>query len=138
MARKLVRFGVSMGEELLARFDRILKEGGYTNRSEAIRDLIRKNIVEEEWEKGEVVAGSIMLVYNHHHRELLEKIMDIQHGFHGIVISTQHVHMDADNCLEIIIVKGIVEKIKKIYDSLKSLKGVKYSSLSRATTGKEL
>jgi len=138
MSLKLIRFGVSMEEGLLMKFDAILRKAGYNNRSEAIRDLIRKNIVEEEWKKGEVVAGSIMLVYSHHQRELLEKIMDIQHGFHGIIISTQHVHMDDDKCLEIIVVKGQVEKIKGIYNSLSALKGVKYASLSRATTGKKL
>jgi len=135
---KLIRFGVSMEEQLLSRFDTILEKEGYTNRSEAIRDLIRKNLVEEEWEKGEAVAGSIMLVYNHHQRELLEKIMDAQHDFHDVIISTQHVHMDHDNCLEIIVVKGLVEKIKNLYNALSVLKGVKYFSLSRATTGKKL
>ncbi|HNS32023.1 MAG TPA: nickel-responsive transcriptional regulator NikR [bacterium] len=134
----LIRFGVSMEKQLLERFDRILQKEGYTSRSEAIRDLIRKNIVEGEWEHGETVAGSIMLVYNHHQRELLEKIMDIQHDFHDVIISTQHVHMDEDNCLEIIVVKGKVEKIKNIYNALTALKGVKHTSLSRATTGKKI
>ena len=135
---KLIRFGVSMEEGLLSKFDRLLKAEGYASRSEAIRDLVRRTTVEEEWVTGETVSGSIMLVYNHHHRELLEKIMDIQHDFHEVIISTQHVHMDHDNCLEIIVVKGMAEVIKNVYNHLTALKGVKYTSLSRATTGKKI
>lgn len=135
---KLIRFGVSMEKGLLSKFDRLLKAEGYASRSEAIRDLVRRTIVEEEWVTGETVSGSIMLVYNHHHRELLEKIMDIQHDFHEVIISTQHVHMDHDNCLEIIVVKGMAEVIKNVYNHLTALKGVKYTSLSRATTGKKI
>ena len=119
---KIVRFGVSMEKELLKSFDTYIKKEKYKNRSEAIRDLIRKELVSEEWEEGKEVAGCIVLVYNHHKRELVEKIMDIQHNFHQVVISTQHVHMDKENCLEIIAVKGNVEKIKSLYNSLKSLK----------------
>ena len=138
MKEKIIRFGVSMEKKLLEKFDKFLKKNGYKNRSEGIRDLIRKTLVEQEWKKGKFVAGSINLVYNHHKRELVSKIMDIQHHFHNNVISTQHIHMDDENCLEIIAVKGKTEKIINLYNSLKSLKGVKYSSLSRATTGKKL
>ena len=135
---KIVRFGVSMEKELLKSFDTYIKKEKYKNRSEAIRDLIRKELVSEEWEEGKEVAGCIVLVYNHHKRELVEKIMDIQHNFHQVVISTQHIHMDKENCLEIIAVKGNVKKIKSLYNSLRSLKGVKYTSISKATTGKKL
>ena len=135
---KIVRFGVSMEKELLKSFDTYIKKEKYKNRSEAIRDLIRKELVSEEWEEGKEVAGCIVLVYNHHKRELVEKIMDIQHNFHQVVISTQHIHMDKENCLEIIAVKGNVKKIKSLYNFLKSLKGVKYTSISKATTGKKL
>jgi CopG family transcriptional regulator, nickel-responsive regulator len=135
---RTVRFGVSMEKKLLERFDRMLKKEGYKNRSEAIRDFIRQHLVEEEWERGQKVTGGILIEYNHHYRELMEKVTDIQHHFHNVVISTQHIHMDDDNCLEIIAVSGKVELIKKLYDSLKSLKGVKYSSLSKATTGKRI
>jgi len=138
MKEKIVRFGVSMEKELLEKFDKFLKKNGYENRSEGIRDLIRKTLVEQEWKKGKYVAGSINLVYNHHKRDLVSKIMDIQHHFHNNVISTQHIHMDEENCLEIIAVKGKVEKIINLYNLLKSLKGVKYSSLSKATTGKKI
>ena len=134
---KVIRFGVSMEEKLLAAFDRFIEREDYGNRSEAIRDIIRKEFVDEEWEKGSTVAGGIMLVYDHHGRELVRKIMDVQHDFHQCIISTQHIHMDHDNCLEIVAVKGRAETIRKVYNLLKSLKGVKYASLSRATTGKK-
>jgi len=138
MKGKIIRFGVSMEKNLLEKFDRFLKKNGYKNRSEGIRDLIRKTLVEQEWEKGKYVAGSINLVYNHHKRDLVLKIMDIQHHFHNNVISTQHIHMDEENCFEIIVVKGKAEKITILYNYLKALKGVKYSSLSKATTGKKI
>lgn len=135
---KIKRFGVSMDEELLKVFDKFIKIHKYKNRSEAIRDIVRKEIVEEEWEKGKEVAGCILIVYEHDRRELVGKIIDIQHKFSGLIISTQHIHMDEENCLEIIAAKGKVEKIKSLYFSLKSLKGVKYSSITKATTGKEI
>lgn len=133
---KVIRFGVSMEEKLLTVFDRFIEKEGYKNRSEAIRDIIRKEFVDEEWEKGSTVAGGIMIVYDHHGRELVQKIMDIQHDSHDVIISTQHVHMDHHNCLEIIVVKGRADAIRKIYNLLKALKGVKFASLSRATTGR--
>ncbi len=138
MREEIIRFGVSMEKKLLEKFDKFLKKNGYKNRSEGIRDLIRKTLVEQEWQKGKFVAGSINLVYNHHKRDLVSKIMDIQHHFHNNVISTQHIHMDDENCLEIIAVKGKTEKIINLYNKLKALKGVKYSSLSKATTGKRI
>ncbi len=132
---RITRFGVSMEEKLLKRFDAFLAKEGYKTRSEAIRGIIRERFVEEEWEKGETVAGCIMMVYDHHRRELVRKITDVQHDFHHCIISTQHVHMDHDNCLEIIVLKGKVEVIKVLYNAIKSLKGIKYVSISRATTG---
>jgi len=135
---KTIRFGVSMEEKLLMEFDRFLAKEGYKNRSEAIRGIIRERFVQEEWEKGATVAGNIMLVYDHHKRELVQKITDVQHNFHECIISTQHVHMDHNNCLEIVVVKGKVEKIRNIHNALKSLSGVKYSSLSKATTGAKI
>lgn len=135
---RLVRFGVSMEEKLLEAFDRFIRRGGYKNRSEAIRDIIRKEFVEEEWEKDTIVAGCIILVYDHHKRELVSRIMEIQHDYNEIIISTQHIHMDHHNCLEIVAVKGNSETIKKLYGMMKALKGVKYSALSKASTGKKI
>ncbi len=136
---KLIRFGVSMEEKLLEAFDRYIKRDGYKNRSEAIRDIIRKEFVEEEWEQKDItVAGCILLVYDHNKRDIVTKIMDIQHNYHKAIISTQHIHMDHHNCLEIVVIKGKVEVIRKLYGLMKVLKGVKYSALSKASTGKKI
>jgi CopG family nickel-responsive transcriptional regulator len=134
----IVRFGVSLEKELLEKFDALIKEKSYPNRSEAIRDLIREYLVKREWIKGKEVAGAITLVFDHHRRELLNKLTDIQHHFHHLIISSQHVHLDHDNCLEIIVVKGRPEEARKLSNALRATKGVKYGALSIATTGKEL
>ncbi|MCM8777997.1 MAG: nickel-responsive transcriptional regulator NikR [Candidatus Omnitrophica bacterium] len=135
---KIIRFGVSMEEKLLETFDHFINREGYKNRSEAIRDVIRKEFVEEEWEKDVIVAGCLLLVYDHHKRDLVSKIMETQHNYHEIIISTQHIHMDHKNCLEIIVVKGKAETIRRLYGILKALKGVKYSTLSKASTGRKI
>lgn len=116
-----------------------MKESGYQNRSEAVRDLIRGMAVEEEWksEKHEVV-GTITLVYSHDSRDLADKLTDIQHSHHKNIISTTHVHLDEHNCLETLIVRGKAKKIKEIADSLISAKGVKHGKLVTTTTGKKL
>ncbi|HDL65089.1 MAG TPA: nickel-responsive transcriptional regulator NikR [Proteobacteria bacterium] len=134
----LVRFGVSLPDELLVRFDSLIQRKGYTNRSEALRDLIRDNMVEQEWEDGAEVVGVVMLVFNHHSRELQNSITDIQHSHLGTIISTQHVHLDHHNCLEAIILKGRSEKIRRLADLLKALRGVKHCSLNMSTTGKKI
>ena len=135
---EIVRFGVSLEKELLEKFDRLIKEKKYPNRSEAIRDLIRENLVKKEWTEGKEVAGAITLVFDHHKRELVNTLTDIQHDFHQLIISSQHIHLDHDNCLEIIVVRGKPIEVRGLADKLKSTKGVKYGSLSIATTGKGL
>jgi len=134
----LVRFGVSIEDKLLKKFDGLISKKGYSNRSEAIRDLIRKNLVEKEWEEKGEVAGGIAIVYDHDQRELVNKVIDIQHNFHEIIISSQHVHLDERNCLEVVIVRGKVENVEKLADALRSLRGVRHCTLARATTGKKL
>ena len=134
----IVRFGVSLEKKLLEKFDKLINEKSYSNRSEAIRDLIRENLVKKEWDQGKEVAGAITLVFDHHRRELLNKLTDIQHNFHHLIISSQHIHLDHDNCLEIIVVKGKAEETKQLSNTLRAAKGVKYGALSIATTGKEL
>lgn len=134
----LVRFGVSLEKALLRRFDERLRQKRYTNRSEAIRDLIREDLVKEEWEDAKEVTGAILLVYNHHKRELANRLMDIQHDYHDKVLSTQHIHLEDNNCLEIVVIKGRPKVIEELYGKLKSSKGVKYGSFAMATTGKEL
>ncbi len=135
---EIVRFGVSLEKELLDKFDRLIKEKKYPNRSEAIRDLIRENLVKREWVEGKEVAGAITLVFDHHKRDLVNTLTDIQHDFHPLIISSQHIHLDYDNCLEIIVVKGKPGEVRELSDKLRSTKGVKYGALSIATTGKEL
>jgi len=134
----IVRFGVSLEKELLDKFDKLSKEKQYPNRSEAIRDLIREELVKREWVEGKEVAGAITLVFDHHKRELMNTLTDIQHDFYQLIISSQHVHLDHDNCLEIIVVRGKPRGVKELADKLRATKGVKYGSLSIATTGKEL
>ena len=134
----LVRFGISLGRDLLSNFDRHLVDRAYRNRSEAIRDLIREELVKKEWQKNKYVAGTITLVYDHHIRELVNKLTEIQHSFHDLVISTQHIHLDHCNCLETIVVKGNSSQVKKLADRLKSERGVKYGELTMATIGKHL
>lgn len=133
---KLVRFGVSLDQGLLKRFDQLIKERDYTCRSEAFRDLIRQELVQKQWRGGEEISGAITLIYDHHKRELVNKLMDIQHDFGELIISSQHIHLDHSNCLEIIAVKGSAKEAQKLADSLKSVKGVKHGTLSMSTTGK--
>lgn len=134
----LTRFGISLDKELLNNFDKLIKDKGYSNRSEALRDLIREELVSREWLTGGDVAGTITLVYDHHTRDLLSKINNIQHKYPDIIISTQHIHLDHHNCLEVIVVKGDPKKVEKLASCLKSTKGVKHSSLTMTTTGKNL
>ncbi len=135
---KVFRFGVSLDKDLLDKFDRLNKDKNYSNRSEAFRDLIRKELVKKEWREGKEVAGAITLIYDHHKRELLNKITDTQHDFQKLIISTQHIHLDHNNCLEIIAVKGTPREVQKLSDTLKSIKGIKHGTLSMSTTGKDI
>ncbi|MDD5565651.1 MAG: nickel-responsive transcriptional regulator NikR [Candidatus Omnitrophica bacterium] len=135
---KLVRFGVSLDHELLEKFDRLVKEKNYTCRSEAFRDLMRQELVQRQWQEDKEVAGAITLIYDHHKRELVNTLMDIQHDFGAMIVSSQHIHLDHDNCLEIIAVKGSPKKARQLADSLKAVKGVKHGTLSMSTTGKDI
>ncbi len=132
---KLVRFGVSLDGKLLKRFDAAIRERGYTSRSEAIRDLIRADLVARQWEEAKEVVGVVMLVYDHHRRQLQEAVTDLQHRHLKEIISTQHVHLDHDNCLEVVIVRGAAGKVGELADRLQALRGVKHCSLSMSTTG---
>lgn len=134
----IFRFGISLDKDLLDKFDRLIKNKNYSNRSEAFRDLIRQELVKKEWQEGREVAGAINLIYDHHKRELLNKITDIQHDFQKLIISTQHIHLDHNNCLEIIAVKGSPKEVQKLSDTLTSIKGVKHGTLSMSTTGRDI
>ena len=135
---QLKRFSISLDNTLVTKFDKEIKKRNYHTRSKAIGDLIREYFVRKEWLEEKEVAGAITLVYDHRKRELVNKLTNIQHGFHDLIISSQHVHLDEDNCLEIVVVKGNSKEISKLADKLKSTKGVKHGSLTMATTGKEI
>jgi CopG family nickel-responsive transcriptional regulator len=136
---ELIRFGVSIDSRLLSRFDQLITEKGYANRSEAIRDLIRDELVEQSWEaEEEETVGTITLVYNHETRDLTEKLTDYQHQVHGAVISALHVHLDKHNCLEVLVVKGKGGELKKVADRLIGTKGVKHGKLVTTTTGRDI
>ena len=135
---ELVRFGVSVDPRLLAEFDRHIKRRHYTSRSEAIRDLIRNTLVGDEWDENKETVGTITFVYDHHVRDLTGKLTDIQHAYHGQILSGMHVHLDHDHCLEVLVVKGKGTDIKKVADALVSVKGVKHGKLTMTTTAKTL
>ena len=136
---ELARIGVAIDSSLLARFDELIGERGYTSRSEAFRDLIRDELVQKSWESPEAdVVGTVTLVYDHHVRMLNEKLTDMQHEHHKSILSTLHVHLDHDNCLEVIVVKGKARNVRRIADGLISTKGVKHGYLALTTSGAEL
>jgi len=136
---EITRFGISLDSNLLKNFDRLIARKGYTNRSEAIRDLIRDSLVQAEWQAGsEETLGTVTIVYSHHTRELAEVLAHLQHRYYASIISTTHIHLDEHNCLEVLIVRGKGEEIKRISDRLIGTKGVKHGKLSLTTTGKDL
>lgn len=126
----LYRFGISLEKQLIEAFDRHIEKQNYRNRSEAIRDLIRKELSHKVVSEGGTVAGAITMTYDHHKRELVNKLLDIQHDFQTLVISTQHIHLDHHHCLEILAVKGLARDVEKLANSLKSQVGVKQVELS--------
>ena len=136
---RLVRFGISLESELSKNFDVLISKRGYTNRSEAIRDLIRNELVKDEWTSSRAqVSGVISLVYDHHKRELVDHLMNIQHDHQNMIIASQHIHLDHDNCLEAIVVKGSANGIKDLAARLRAVKRVKHSELLMTTGGKNI
>lgn len=136
---ELARIGVAIDSFLLRKFDELIEERGYTNRSEAFRDLIREELVQKSWASPDAdVVGTVTLVYDHHVRMLNEKLTDMQHDHHKNILSTLHVHLDHDNCLEVLVVKGKAKNVQKIADGLISTKGVKHGRLTLTTSGAEL
>ena len=136
---KLTRFGVSLDEELLEPFVALCAVKGYSNRSEAIRDLIRKALVAEEWQQADGQgAGTLTLVYDHHKNDLARRLTQMQHDEHDIIIATLHVHLDHHNCLEVLILKGEAARVRALADKLISCKGVKHGTFSGTTTGQDL
>lgn len=135
MPEEIKRFGVSMESELLEQFDRYISDHAYTNRSEAIRDLIRRALVQEEWSHDRSTVGAINLVYDHHVPELSRKLNQLQHDFPGQVIASLHVHLDHHHCMEVIVARGRAHEIKSLADRLIALRGVLHGSLTGSSAG---
>ncbi|MDY6968493.1 MAG: nickel-responsive transcriptional regulator NikR [Spirochaetota bacterium] len=135
----VIRFGVSIDEKLLKKFDTLITEKGYVNRSEAIRDLIRDMLVMEEISDPDTeVVGTLVLIYSHEVREILDKLNDIQHEYFQYIVSSMHVHLDEHNCLEILLLRGNGKTVKDISDRLISVKNVKHGKLILTSTGQHL
>jgi CopG family nickel-responsive transcriptional regulator len=134
----LVRTGISLERELLAGFDRLIARKGYGSRSEAIRDLVREHSVEADVARNKVILGALTVVYDHHQPRLSERLIAAQHHYHGKVLATTHVHLDARHCLEVVIVKGRSAEVQHLADHILSLRGVKHGKLVMTTTGKQL
>jgi len=136
---ELTRFGISIDGRLLQRFDALLQDKGYVNRSEAIRDLIRAALVEQEWARGdEETVGTVTLVYDHHTRDLADRLTEQQHAHHDAIVSALHVHLDAHHCLEVVVVRGKAKEVRRLADELIGTKGVKHGKLVTSTTGRDL
>ncbi|MBT3302942.1 MAG: nickel-responsive transcriptional regulator NikR [Bacteroidetes bacterium] len=126
---KVKRFGVSLEEDLLNKLDQYVIENHFPNRSQAIRLLIQKTEVEKKWKDNDIVAGAIVLVYDHHKRDLQTQSTSLQHDFHDLILSVQHVHLNHDNCLETIAVKGAAGKLTELADKLIAIKGIRHGEL---------
>jgi CopG family nickel-responsive transcriptional regulator len=130
----LARIGVAIDQELLDKFDSLIEKRGYTNRSEAFRDLIRNELIQEIQETSNAeMFGTITLVYDHHVRLLTDKLTELQHQYHSAVISSLHVHLDHDNCLEVILVRGKAPMVQKLANALIAIKGVKHGRFTATT-----
>ena len=134
----LKRFSVSLEEQLLDKFDEYINRHGYSNRSEAVRDLIRGKLINEEWEQDSEVVGVVTLVYDHHQSQLQERITAAQHEFYQLITSSTHVHMDHHNCLEVTIVKGKASSVRQLAETMIALRGVKSGNLTMSSTGGDL
>jgi CopG family nickel-responsive transcriptional regulator len=136
---KTTRFGVSMDDGLLERLDSLVAERRYPNRSEAIRDLVRSALVEEEWSKSkEEIIGVLVIVFDHHQRELSSRLLAKEHDSAVHILATLHLHLDHDNCLEAKVVRGKPAQVRTIADELIAMKGVKFGRLIPATAGRGL
>ncbi|MFQ6048375.1 MAG: nickel-responsive transcriptional regulator NikR [Phycisphaerae bacterium] len=135
---EVVRFGVSMEPALLAALDRLVRQKGYANRSQAIRNLIRQQLVELEWRVGRCrTVAAVCLVYDHEVADLPDRLTHLQHRHTAEIVSSLHVHLDERNCLEVLVLRGRADRLRRIADHLITTRGVKYGKLMMATTGQE-
>ena len=123
------RFGVSLEEDLLKKLDGLVEKHKFPNRSQAIRFLIQNSLVEDAWQGNELVAGCLVLVYDHHKRDVVAKSLDIQHEYGNLILSVQHVHLDHHNCLESLTLKGKAADLEDLSRRLIALKGIKHGKL---------
>lgn len=136
---ELARIGIAIPEDLLGEFDRLIENRGYATRSEAVRDLIRKELVDEiAASPNAEVYGTVTLIYDHHARLLLDRLTEIQHQYHDAIMSSVHVHLDHNNCLEVILVRGVSNLVQKLADGLIATKGVKHGRFMLTTSGRQL
>lgn len=131
----VVRFGVSLEKELLEALDEYTNENKFANRSQAIRQIVSNNLVVKKWQCNNLVAGSITLVYDHHKRDLLSNLNDIQHEYHDVILSSLHFHLDHDICMEIIAVKGKATTLTELGDKLIAVKGIQHGKLTMSRVG---
>jgi CopG family nickel-responsive transcriptional regulator len=132
----LARFGVSCDRAILEEFDRRIAADGYANRSEALGDLMQEFILQQKAQGDEEVVGSVVIVYDHHRRELSEELLHLQHQHHGQILSTLHIHLTADDCLEVVVIQGRASDVQTLADRLISTRGVKHGKLVFAAAGK--
>ena len=136
---QVIRFGVSADARLLESFDRIIKAKGYANRSEALRDLMRDQLVDAAWSDNDrIVVGTVTIVYDHEASELAQRLTDLQHHSHDQIISSLHVHLDERYCLEVLIIRGKGRDVKDLAEKLIGTKGVKHGKLAMSSTGQDL
>lgn len=135
---RVTRFSISIEADLLRRFLRVARKAGWGNRSEAVRNLMRDCLVREEWQGDDEIVGTISIVYDHHKRDLTDRLTSLQHDYHDSVLATTHIHLDHDNCLEMIAVRGRATRVQKIADRLVGIRGVKHGKLTATTTGRKI
>ncbi len=126
----ITRFGVSMEKDLVKGFDALIRKNGYPSRSEAVRDLVRKSLITEEWQDPNAsVLATVSILYRHHEHHLSDSLADLQHHNHELIISTTHVHLDKDDCLEVVILKGKAGRVRKLAEQMISTKGVRHGGV---------
>lgn len=135
---EVVRLSISLEAPLAAELDRLVDRAGYENRSEYVRDLVRRSLVEEEWDRGREILGTITLVYDHHKAGLSDKLNDLQHEYHANVLASTHVHLDHHYCAEMIMIRGKPEVLRALTDGMRGLKGVLHAAFTASAAGHTL
>jgi CopG family nickel-responsive transcriptional regulator len=130
----LARFGVSLDEDILKALDEFVIENKLPNRSQAIRHLVEKNLVEKKWQCNQIVAGAVVLLYDHHKGDVTIKSNDIQHEYFDVILSSQHFHLSHENCLEIVAVMGTANRLTDLSDKLIGIKGIIHGKLVMSRT----